>query len=86
MNARILWSECKTVRAARLPNWVQLTLGGQLPHRVDAACARCGRRTYLVVRVDGKPESRCDWHLFDRLPFGIRKSSFGHVRRERQAS
>lgn len=84
---RLFWSECRQLRPLlRRAIWWQLSLHPQQPQPVEPVCFRCGRKMHFAIRVDGKPESRCDWHLSDRLPFGVRKSAFAHVRRERQAS
>lgn len=86
-HARIIWSDCRQFRPlTRRAVWWQLTLQPQEPLAIEPVCVRCGRKMQFAIRVDGKPEARCDWHLSDRLPFGVRKSAFAHMHKERRAS
>lgn len=87
MHGPILWSDCRRLRPLeRRAVWWQLNLQPQPQVSFEPVCVRCGRKMHFALRVDGKPEPRCDWHLSDRLPFGVRKSAFAHMHRERRAS
>lgn len=59
----------------------QLDLFGTPRLSRDAACHRCGRKAYFWVRLGDKVVGLCDWHTNDRLPIGVRRSAFAHLRR-----
>lgn len=48
---------------------------------LNGQCFHCDRRAKMYVRQEGKLVGLCTWHLAGRLPLGVRKSAFAHLRK-----
>lgn len=83
MNVQLRFEDCRMLRPIVAASRQLELFSRERPRpMLESCCSRCGRAAYMAILVDGNVESRCDWHILDRLPLAVRRFALGRLSRK----